>query len=364
MRVGAFSKLCQPNKGLARKGKKTKGGKKSKQRITVAFFVSADGAKVGKPIVIWRSKKPRCFKSASAPGTLGEVSYFADPKSWMQVHIMEKILETLNRQMVREGRKVMLLLDNATVHPPSLIDMFSNIKVVFLPKNTTSRLQPLDAGIIQSFKSKYRKKLMRYVIARAKENLLASEIAKGVNVLQAIAWVADSWKEVSVDTIKNCFAKCGIVATGQSHSEEVTVDEEFDALFKELTAASECDITAEEYIDFDVETSSSLPAINADMIDWRVSSVQSCVADYFQKESGEVIIASDTDDEDGDKEGEDGGDGQVEVSTEEGLLMIDKLVNLRDLNEEERKSLVLMKEKLENIKINKKIQKSITDFFK
>ena len=63
------------------------------------------------------SKKPRCFKSASVPDTLAEVAYFDDTKSWMQVHIMENFLDTLNRQMVREGRKVMLLLDNATVHP-------------------------------------------------------------------------------------------------------------------------------------------------------------------------------------------------------------------------------------------------------
>ena len=91
---------------------------------------------------------------------------------------MENVLETVNRQMMREERNVILFLDNATVHPTSLVDKFSNIKVVFLPKNTTSRLQPLDAGITQSFKSKYRKKLIRSVIARVKEDLLASEITK------------------------------------------------------------------------------------------------------------------------------------------------------------------------------------------
>ena len=85
---------------------------------------------------------------------------------------MEKVMETLN-QMAKEERNVILFLDNATVHPTSLVDKFSNIKVVFLPKNTISRLQPLDAGIIQSFRSNYRKKLMRCVIARVKENLLA-----------------------------------------------------------------------------------------------------------------------------------------------------------------------------------------------
>ena len=122
--------------------------------------------------MIWRNKTPRCFQLASAADKLGEVMYFADSKSWMQVEIMEKVLETLN-QMVKEERNVILFLDNATVHPISLVDKFSNIEVLFLPKNTVSRLQPLDTGIIQSFKSKYRKKLMRYVIARVIEDILA-----------------------------------------------------------------------------------------------------------------------------------------------------------------------------------------------
>ena len=51
---------------------------------------------------------------------------------------------------------------------------------------------------------------MGYVITRIIDDLFASEIAKGIDFLQAIKWVADTWKKVSVETIKNCFAKCGI----------------------------------------------------------------------------------------------------------------------------------------------------------
>ena len=49
---GCFFFKAVPAKGLAEKGKKGKDIKKLKQRITVAFFVIADGGKVGKPIVI------------------------------------------------------------------------------------------------------------------------------------------------------------------------------------------------------------------------------------------------------------------------------------------------------------------------
>ena len=44
--------------------------------------------------------------------------------------------------------------------------------------------------------------------------------------------------------------------------------------------------------------------------------------------------------------------------------MIDKPINLKDLNKEERNSLALLKEKLDIIKINSKMQKWIKDYFK
>ena len=170
-----------PAKGLAQKGKKAKSGKKSKQRITVAFFVTADGPKNGKPIVIWRSKRTRYFRLASAPDKLAEVSFFDDSKFCMQVEIMEKFLDTLNFQMRKERRNVILFLDNATAHPTSSTDMYSNIKTVFVSKNTqTSQLQPP----IQSFKTKYGKKLMHYVVARINDDLFAAETAK--SIFQAI----------------------------------------------------------------------------------------------------------------------------------------------------------------------------------
>ena len=283
----------------------------------------------------------------------------------MQVEIMEKVLGTLNHQMSRQGRKVILFLDNATVHPTSLIGMYSSIKIVFLPKNTTSRLQPLDAGIIQSFKTKYQKKLMRYVIARINDDLTASEIAKGIDILQAITWVADSWKEVSDEAIKNCFAKCGITdQIGQD--EDDLVDEEFNSLFNEHVDP-ECDMTVEEYADFDVETCSSFPPINSDMVHWRVSSVRACVTEYLQKECSdvnEVALDSDDDKDDGDDNDDNEVNSKVvEIGTREALEMLDRLVNLKDITKEERNSLVAMKDKLEIITIQNRKQSRIYDFF-
>ena len=52
-------------------------------------------------------------------------------------------------------RLVLLFLDNAPSDPGTFQSKLRNIKLLFLPKCTASRLQPLDAGIIRSFKYKY-----------------------------------------------------------------------------------------------------------------------------------------------------------------------------------------------------------------
>ena len=45
-----------PDRCLSEKGRRCKGGKHSKVRMTVAFIVSATGGKVTESIVIWKSK--------------------------------------------------------------------------------------------------------------------------------------------------------------------------------------------------------------------------------------------------------------------------------------------------------------------
>ena len=54
---GFFFKAL-PNAGFVKKTKKCKDGKKSKERLTVAFFVSSSGFKVCKPVVVGMSKVP------------------------------------------------------------------------------------------------------------------------------------------------------------------------------------------------------------------------------------------------------------------------------------------------------------------
>ena len=82
-----------PDHGFGRKGSQCKGGKKSKQCVTVALFVSAAGKKE-KPIFIRRSKNPRCLRRFDK--SLLPVNYFSQSKAWMTGEIMEAVLAKLN----------------------------------------------------------------------------------------------------------------------------------------------------------------------------------------------------------------------------------------------------------------------------
>ena len=139
------------NKTLADMKRECRGGKMAKERLTTALFVNAAGEKEA-PVIIGKSASPRCFKGLMDEANPHGLPYFSNPKA--DEHGNHACNSSqVKQKMIQQGRKILLLLDNVSSHSPDLKDGFSNIKVAFLPKNTTSRLQPLDAGIIKKIQS-------------------------------------------------------------------------------------------------------------------------------------------------------------------------------------------------------------------
>ena len=101
------------------------------------------------PVVIWKSKNPRLFKGNVKKNL--PVRYYSQSKSWMTGSILDSVLSSLNRKVSSQRRFILLLLDNAGCHPHDLKGKYSSIKLLFLPPNTSSELQPLDLGIIQKY---------------------------------------------------------------------------------------------------------------------------------------------------------------------------------------------------------------------
>ena len=115
-----------PHRSLIEKGSSRKDVKLAKERISV--------------------RDPRAFKENHVKniGAL-PVTYRFNKKAWMTTAIFEEWLQSVNNRMKRERRKILMFLDNAPSHPNK--DR-SNVKLLFLPPNLSSLIQPLDQGII------------------------------------------------------------------------------------------------------------------------------------------------------------------------------------------------------------------------
>jgi hypothetical protein len=146
--TGLFYRSVNKNT-LKVKGDECAGGKCSKERITLALCSSVTGEKIT-PLVIGKARQPRCF-SKIKPDSL-PVMYSHNKKAWMNGSLFESWLSKFNAKMKRQKRKVLLFIDNAPSHPHL---EFPNVKLKFLPANTTSKSQPMNQGIIQTEKLKF-----------------------------------------------------------------------------------------------------------------------------------------------------------------------------------------------------------------
>ncbi|OAD66763.1 hypothetical protein PHYBLDRAFT_70247 [Phycomyces blakesleeanus NRRL 1555(-)] len=79
--------------------------------------------------------------------------YYYSNKNWMTGAIFKYICMVIDSQARNLNRKFLILLDNAPCHNTTA--SYINLGFLYLPPNTTSYLQPLDASIIQNFKVKY-----------------------------------------------------------------------------------------------------------------------------------------------------------------------------------------------------------------
>lgn len=195
------------------------GGKKSKERITVMLTCNADGTEKLKPLLIHKYRNPRAIGKVKKD-TL-KVKYYWNIKAWMQTSIFNDYLKDLNNEMKKQNRNILLLLDNAPTHSISESTNLTNIRVHFLPPNTTTFLQPCDAGIINSFKANYKKLFLQKKISDYEEERNGQEPEK-ITIKHAIKFTAKAWKKVTSQTIVNCWKKTGILPDVDDEIENVT----------------------------------------------------------------------------------------------------------------------------------------------
>ena len=127
----------------------------------------------------------------------------------MDLKIFPECLDDIEAKMKKISRQILLFTDNCLHH---LVDVqLSNVKLVFFSANTKSIVQPLDQGVIDSFKCHCRQMLVRHTIAQCTTICSVDKIT--VMALDAILWIGMTWKKVTDTTISNCFLAGGFSRT-------------------------------------------------------------------------------------------------------------------------------------------------------
>nr|XP_042907817.1 tigger transposable element-derived protein 6-like [Parasteatoda tepidariorum] len=183
----------------------------SKVRLTLLLAANEEGLEKLPPLMIEHSEKPRCFaKLKSFP-----FKYRAKRKAWMKSEIFGDWLKSLDKSMRMKKRKIIVFIDNCTAH--NNLPNLKNVTVKYFPANTTSKLQPMNQGIIRSFKVNYRKQLVRTFVDAINEK---SSLPK-INALDTIKMTDYAWRNVSLKTVRNGFKKAGFRNNCEEDEEEV-----------------------------------------------------------------------------------------------------------------------------------------------
>ncbi|UYV62495.1 hypothetical protein LAZ67_2000790 [Cordylochernes scorpioides] len=121
-----------PDRTLAHKDESCRGVKRMKQRITVLLCCNSTGTDKRRLLIIGKSAKPRCFRNFSPHFYC---TYTSNSKAWMTSSIFQEWLLQFNKQLVSEGRRILLF------------------------------------GIIKSFKAQYRKLQLQKMVELADAHL-------------------------------------------------------------------------------------------------------------------------------------------------------------------------------------------------
>ncbi|CAK1556035.1 unnamed protein product [Leptosia nina] len=196
---GLFFKLM-PDKFHDFEGDTCHDGRASRERLTVLACANCDGSEKLRLLVIGKAKKPPSLNNVrSLP-----VTYDAQSRAWMTDVRFNYWLKALDDQVQTKNRQIILFIDNCPAHPKSI--ELKNIKLVHIPPNATSQLQPMNLGIIKVLKQGYRTRLIHRYLQESEEP--ASE--RPFTVHDAILNLAASWEAVKPETIQKCFATAGL----------------------------------------------------------------------------------------------------------------------------------------------------------
>ena len=110
-------------------------------------------------------------------------------------------LDDIDAKIKKNCRQILPFIDNCPCHPVDI--QLSNVKIVFSQADAANIVQPLDQGVIHSFKHHYRQMLVKLINAQCATICSVDQIT--VMTLEAILWMGVTCNKATDTTIRYYF---------------------------------------------------------------------------------------------------------------------------------------------------------------
>lgn len=321
------------------------GYKKNKERVSILACSNASGTHKLPLMCIGKSVKPRAIKHIK-PEALPV--YYAHQKSaWMsrdlfQKWFFEQFVPSVERFLNKNGlpRKAILLVDNAPSHPNESVLRSKNIIVKFFPPNVTSIGQPMDQGVLETFKRHYRRFLLQEILEKSAAGSTLKECLLAINMKSVIYWSAQAWDAVQRLTLERSWAK---ILCSNNQSDEIADDVDLHSIMEQIPGCE------------NVERNDTEEWVHGD----------DCEEELTDDEIGQLVNS-------GEEIADDIEDGEAEespvISHEEGLNALELALKYIEEQPESTASDLLLMKRWRDIAAKKRMSRlkqcSITDFLK
>lgn len=117
--------------------------------------------------------------------------------------VFSKWLESFDREVAAQKRKVLLILDGRPCNlEPTLL---GNVQLVILPRCCSGKFSAFTVNVLKEAKRKYRGELAKKVIRKLDLNEKPT-----VDILEAAFMIGRAWTKVKSKTIRDSFSRSGL----------------------------------------------------------------------------------------------------------------------------------------------------------
>lgn len=182
--------------------------KKIKDCLTIGLCAKMDGSMKSAPIVINKAltHDPPPRERLDQAKNLG-IYWFSNPTAWMIGIVFHAWLLKFDCLMVSlDKTKVTLLMDSAPTKAfddKSFGEVEGHESPQFLPANTMACFQPMDAGVIASFKCHY----WHLLICKQLKDFDLNK-PYNLDVQDAMQMIIQTWDNMTKTTTTNCWRHC------------------------------------------------------------------------------------------------------------------------------------------------------------